>query len=435
MGEEPENIKIKVIGGRRVAIVGEGESARVIGIDIIWELLKARCVQLSESVIAARLPFLLVLTWSFIWFWALYIGEYGYADIYSKRWVSRLAVLSLYPDTDEALDICRNVLHGILPDIDSRDKLLSYRKHKEKGAVCRDGKSAGISVGDGDCSEQKAINNYKKDSCWMSEGTEFEETKPIKNIYNHGSPSCSSDDDSELSDLKKSYCLRLVNEKVNFGNQLKQQTETMAFPGGFSPMTVTDLGVLGQSGVLLILLWLLFASRRENHAVRSFVDINRETRDMGIWFPKEYILVPQRNNLPLTAEHFDYAYQSVAQRFIFIFSRHSRPLLITTLILLSIPSIVASWNFYTDLRDLNVNNPAWETAVGDHVIGETILLFFVLGVTYRILRHVSDTSILLNGWYLATRYVWGPEWNERNLKEPPLVRINVERQSAERYER
>ena len=43
----------------------------------LWRLVEARCDQITDAISAARLPFLLGLTWSFIWISALYVGEFG----------------------------------------------------------------------------------------------------------------------------------------------------------------------------------------------------------------------------------------------------------------------------------------------------------------------------------------------------------------------
>ena len=52
----------------------------------------------------------------------------------------------------------------------------------------------------------------------------------------------------------------------------------MSFPGGFPKIEESDLGVIGQVGLLLILAWLFYTVRRENNALQSFVDIDKDTR-------------------------------------------------------------------------------------------------------------------------------------------------------------
>jgi hypothetical protein len=49
--------------------------------DSLWRLIEAHSKQLGDSVTAARIPFLLALTWAFIWAWALYAYEFSYVDV------------------------------------------------------------------------------------------------------------------------------------------------------------------------------------------------------------------------------------------------------------------------------------------------------------------------------------------------------------------
>jgi hypothetical protein len=46
-------------------------------------------------------------------------------------------------------------------------------------------------------------------------------------------------------------------------------------------------------GMLVILLWLFFAARREKHAIRAIVDMDSETRKRNKWFPQKYVLYSQ----------------------------------------------------------------------------------------------------------------------------------------------
>src|SRR5262245_34039654 len=85
----------------------------------------------------------------------------------------------------------------------------------------------------------------------------------------------------------------------------------ISFPGGFGKFAISDLAVVGQFGLLLILSWCFFATRRENHAVRAFVDMDQYSRNIAGWFPVAYILEPKAKFL--LAEHLTYAYRAVAQ--------------------------------------------------------------------------------------------------------------------------
>src|SRR5205823_14735362 len=138
------------------------------------------------------------------------------------------------------------------------------------------------------------------------------------------------------------------------------------------------------------------------------------SRNTTEWFPVTYILEPQGRFL--LAEHFAYAYRSVAQRFMFLFSQHSKPLLAFTILLCVVPALVASWNAYTDLRDLLVFLRFRGGIIQTEVIlfkmlAEVVLLMLVWIITCRIIRFDIETSMLLNGWQLAVQDVWMANWN------------------------
>src|SRR5262249_15637066 len=133
----------------------------------------------------------------------------------------------------------------------------------------------------------------------------------------------------------------------------------------------------------------------------------------------------------LSAEHVAYAYHSVAQRFVFIFSHHTKPLLALTLLLLSIPAIVAFWNLGTDIRDLVVHflQPL-NTSILLRTVIESLLFICVLLTTIRIARAEIGTSVLLNGWFLASRDVWMDQWDEGTHEPASPAIIDVRQQIA-----
>jgi hypothetical protein len=156
------------------------------------------------------------------------------------------------------------------------------------------------------------------------------------------------------------------------------------------------------------------------------VDINARDREVGNRFPTEFILEPQDELL--SAEHLAYAYHAVAQRFLFVFARHARPLFGVTIALVAIPAVVATLHVLSDLVDLI----AYEFASGltlRFVLG-LVLLIVVWRVTIAIIGYVIDSSILLNGWYLASKHVWTKEWDESTDGPASKVKVNTEQQTA-----
>jgi hypothetical protein len=56
----------------------------------------------------------------------------------------------------------------------------------------------------------------------------------------------------------------------------------------------------------------------------------------------------------------------------------------------------------------------------------------VLYGTLKIILTSINTSLLLNGWYLAARDVWIEEWDERNANPASNVKVDFIRQTARR---
>jgi len=236
--------------------------------------------------------------------------------------------------------------------------------------------------------------------------------------------------DGNFSDAeRRQFCQQLAKNAFEWVDKAYRESTLLSFPGGFGKLSVSDLGIIGQIGMLIILLWLYFAARRENHAIRAIVDMDPDARKQDRWFPKTYVLSSQDRYL--SAEHVAYAYHSVAQRFVFIFSHHTRPLLLLTLLLLFIPAIVAFWNLGTDIRDLVARflQPV-NTSILLRTVFEALLFICVLLTTVRIARSELDTSVLLNGWYLAARDVWMEEWDETTHDPAPSATIDVSAQKA-----
>lgn len=203
-------------------------------------------------------------------------------------------------------------------------------------------------------------------------------------------------------------------------------------PGGFQPMTVSDLGVFGTAGLILILIWLFYAVRRENHAFRSFVDIDGGSpRKLYLSPPSTYTLVPDGHGL--SAEHLAYAYHAISQRFVFIQSNRSRPLVGLTAVLLLLPATVAALHLFGDVLDLYEMASATPLDAGPlyvRVALELGLTFTAAFLTSQIILYAEDSSVLLNGWSLAVRHVWMSEWDETNDDPAHSVRIDTDAGTA-----
>jgi hypothetical protein len=239
--------------------------------------------------------------------------------------------------------------------------------------------------------------------------------------------------DRELPETDRiNFCRQIAKSAFEWVEKAYRDSTLLSFPGGFGKLSVSDLGIIGQIGMLVILLWLFFAARRENHAIRAIVDMDAEARKRDSWFPQKYAIYSQDKYL--SAEHVAYAYHSVAQRFVFILSHYTKPLLLLTLLLLSIPAIVAFWNLATDIRDLidRFLQPVNASILFRTVI-EALLFICVLLTTVRIARAELDTSVLLNGWYLAARDVWMDQWDETTHEPASPATIYVSEQRAEPY--
>ncbi len=123
-----------------------------------------------------------------------------------------------------------------------------------------------------------------------------------------------------LTDEKKKECENALRARREWAEKAYLESATMSFPGGFPKVDESDLGIIGQLGLLLILTWQYYSVRRENHAVTSFVDVDKEgSKFVRFHLPEEFVIEPQQPDY-LYAEHLCYAYHAVAQRFLLIFS-------------------------------------------------------------------------------------------------------------------
>jgi hypothetical protein len=320
----------------------------------IWKLVDAKCVQLADSVKAARVPFLLLLLWTFVWGTSLYNHDYGYTRELIKRTESVLA------DPSFSTSPC---------------SLIAPEK------------------------TGRWIARYHPDIVGLANATAI--TKEQKELCD--------------SAIRTRY-LHLI--------KLHTDGWYLSLPGNVGSVTIMDMNLVGNAALLLLLLWFFYAARRENHAILSFVDIMEEDA-RRLWFPNQFTLAPQVKLF--SSEHYAFAYHAVSQRFVFIFSSRSRPLLATSVGLVCLPALMALWNLWTDLRDISafslILEVGWRTAI------EAVLFVPVVAVTYLIARTTVLTSVLLNAWSLANEH-WSAAWDEDTQDEAPSVSIDRTNQRA-----
>lgn len=327
--------------------------------DTLWKLIEARCNQLSDAIKTARVPFLLALTWAFLWGWTLYDTEFGYLQTYVGRIETSIADVNANPGSN---------------------------KYEQFTFDCQ--RVSGILTAD------------------EAQGKE------------------------RLDEEKEEDCKRALQARSDWAEKAFLDSTLISFPGGFSKLQSSDLGIVGQVGLLLILAWQFYAIRRENHAIRSFVDIDEHHRRIQGWGPsKKFILEPQ--DVDLSAEHLAYAYQATAQRFVFLFSRWSKPLLGVTVGLTCVPALVATLHVISDGFDLNAYGLIPSLAA--RFSAEVILLILVWYVSIGLSRYVIDTGTVLNGWYLAVTNVWMDEWDETTNYPASKVDVDIRDQSAKIY--
>ena len=361
-----------------------------------WKLLDKRCTQLSDTVSAARIPFLLALTWSFAWFWGLYVYEYGYITILKKRYEA-FYLLSQQVEEDNTKKQDNNKLaensaptitvenafcltvnnnkstktaapanHPSQPNTtppsaektpaeqtsnntgncvaapkkegQPQKKYSSAADIKGNVAICCEGSSNVIF--------NEATQNKKADEPQKSDKTKLFVSMCEKHMLKKDQLSLYNTPIDITEALTISHCKEVVKKQYEYYQDQLNESRWVTFPGGFQKVKTADLGVIANIGLLLILAWGFFAARRENHAILSFIDMSDQDRKFNRIFPSEFNLVCTTN---LNAEQLCYAYHSVSQRFVFLLSKRSKPLLTLTLLLMSIPACVSAWNLVTDL--------------------------------------------------------------------------------------
>lgn len=318
-------------------------------------LVDAKVLQLRDAVTGARTPFLLSLLWAFVWASAIYTHDYGYVAELLKRFETSLV----------------------------------------SSPSCA-------------CSDDRTIGRYH--SALRAKDVAVHASA---NAKGHPGDKCGDPSvclpgnvtlcDDILTDLH-SQCKKVLEDSVSDLRKEEIDSWIVTMPWLGMKTTVFDFSIVGNVGTLLLSLWFFFTSRREHHAIRSFVTVGKPDEDGDSWVPfmQPFDLIPHTPS-ELSGSDLHYVYQSVAHRFVFLTSRRNWLLLFATTLLIIAPASVSVWNCWTDLRDIHLFRLAGE--VLPRFLAGIFLTGLVVVVTGKALEWQLRTAALLNAWYLAS-VVW-----------------------------
>jgi hypothetical protein len=337
--------------------------------DVRWKLAEVRARQLADAISAARVPFFLALAWGFSWAFALYEAEFSYTHTYLTRY-NYFQTLS-------------SELKKVGPPENEELLREQMRLRVELAEFCN-----------------RILPSTQENPI-------LERTYKLDQI------------------VHEMLCDNLIAWRHDKAATAEYDSLFVSFPGGFGKLYVPDLAIMGNIGLLLLLTWMYFAARRENHAIKTFVNIKNGNKRGLFTCNHKYTLDPQDKRLH--AEHYVYVYHAIAERFLFILSQWSRPLLGTTAILIALPAVVSALHFYTDAHDVLLR--FFEKSVLLLTMCELALVILVIVVTKLIISLVVDTSTLLNAWYLAVQQVWVRSLDEATPTD--VTSVSIEGQSAQ----
>lgn len=337
------------------------------GHEFRWRLTDAKVAQLKESVVGARIPLLFAILWSFSWLAAIYRHDEGYTRVLIQR--AQSAMVNYQCACSDTFVMKR--YYYVLFHADS-------------------------------------LAHARLDSLRLVARPTFGAVDSAQLHRDHIHSAC----ESTLSEHNK----ELVRQQIQDWNFL--------VPWVGVKVTVFDLGYIGNAGIILLLLWFYYASRRENHAIRSFINGIQGSAEVWVPFFSSWRLYPVDKSLGPV--HYAYGYQAVSQRFLFLTSSRNWALLIGTVILLSMPLLVTTYNSYTDFRDVL----AWKLGPVGPRAWHALWLAVLVGIlSYRCIRLQLMTSTLLNGWALASRDVWEKDEREDFADDEYVVVMSSEKRA------
>ena len=131
-----------------------------------------------------------------------------------------------------------------------------------------------------------------------------------------------AEDDRNLGNLlreyleAKGYESKLATngkEAFDFFNKASHETWIVTLPWNLGRMHISDFGITGNVTLLVVLTWLLFALRRENHSIKNLIDFHEAYQPDVLSYRDPLIVLATQP--VLAAEHYAYAYYAVSQRF------------------------------------------------------------------------------------------------------------------------
>lgn len=401
--------------------------------------LENRCKQVSSTVEAARAPLMLALSWTFIWFIGLYNVEFSYIHDLNERYKT---IYTLSRIADENL-ICGSPAL-IKPDEDKEDKK-SKQDEPQKDAKLTTNKTEASEKTENSLTADVNKNKCPKIPATYTTSpsekiTDEDKEKIIKSThefialcrtYVYGNK-----DDVTVKSNNYSYqfndkdilldCKKQAKYRYEKFRDAAIETHWISFPAGLPKIMTGDLVVSGNLGLILILLWTLFAVRRENHAIRTIIDIDDNSRETLSFFPNRFKLVPNRQ---FTALDISTSFYAISPRFVFILTKRDRPLQYITALLLALPAFVSFWHLYTDIRD--IQKAFLGNAVTLNVMVGMLLSLAVAFLCIHIAKIATQTSAIINGWGLAEKFVWSKQGQKEHDTAPAdNVFVDLETQYA-----
>ena len=372
--------------------------------ETIWRLVDAKCEQISDAISATRIPFGLALTWSAIWLSAIYISQYSYISEHRDALLKYSAIAH--------------------PPSPPEKKSAGEPKPQTVGELKKESAP--------EPEKQQVIESEKSSGKTQKEALETEEFKRLCLDGIFGKQKEFTIDGKKyvyLEEFQLESCRKRILVAFELTNKAFFERYLVTLPWGMGRMHVSDFGVTGNIFLVLVLTWLLFALRRENHAIRNFVEFHKAYEPALLRYRDPLILTATEP--VLSAEHYAYAYHAVSQRFMFPFSVHGSSLFIVSVVLSFTPALVSILNFAFNVRALM--RTSFEPSVYVRFTVEVGLLLLVLTIAVGIVRFTLNTSILLNAWSLAVRYVWLKEWDERKPDDAAgMVLVSISGQLAQR---
>ena len=347
------------------------------------KVVDAKVEQLKDAVRNARWPFTVALLWSFIIAVALYNFYLSYTETLTDRYAVSLARATAF----------------------QRHRAPSPSAAPSSTATAAAGAQATASASAAASAAPVASPPATNCPCRTTVGAAssfVERYYPL--LHAHHKTECTDAESHTLEcEATHEVCARVITSSLDELAKERIQLRFVDLPALDARANASDLGVIGQAGLLLIGLWFLFASRRENHALRAIVNTTTEhDTDAEVPATIDFKLFAV-DSTPAERTYYAYAYHSVAQRFLFLTSHPERVLRWVTGLLIFLPALVALLIAASDTRDVvtyGIERVTWRP------VSSVVLAALVTTVHLFCLRYEIITGRLLNAWFLASRDVW-----------------------------